>query len=160
MILESVFGGILGGVLRLAPEVLKFFSHKKDLDHEYRMMQAEMEIAKAKIDLGFRQVDAQVEVEQLTAIAQAAKEQGQTARAAGKLVAAISALVRPLVTYWFVVLYSTVKILGMALAIDQGGAWKEVIISAWSKDDMAILFMILGFWFVSRTIEKGNGRGA
>jgi len=152
--IETIFGGVLGGLLRLAPEVLKFFSHKKDLDHEYRMMQAEMEIAKFRVELGFRQVEAQVEVEQLSAIAQAAKEQGQTARAAGKFVAAISALVRPLVTYWFVVLYSVVKILGMALAIDQGGNWKEVIISAWSKDDMAILFMILGFWFVSRTIEK------
>jgi len=139
---------------------LKFFSHKKDLDHEYRMMQAEMEIAKFRVELGFRQVDAQVEVEQLSAIAQAAKEQGQTARAAGKFVAAISALVRPLVTYWFVVLYSVVKILGMALAIDQGGNWKEVIISAWSKDDMAILFMILGFWFVSRSIEKWHGRSS
>jgi len=158
--IETIFGGVLGGLLRLAPEVLKFFSHKKDLDHEYRMMQAEMEIAKFRVELGFRQVDAQVEVEQLSAIAQAAKEQGQTARAAGKFVAAISALVRPLVTYWFVVLYSVVKILGMALAIDQGGDWKEVIISAWSKDDMAILFMILGFWFVSRSIDKWHGRSS
>jgi len=158
--IETIFGGVLGGLLRLAPEVLKFFSHKKDLDHEYRMMQAEMEIAKFRVELGFRQVDAQVEVEQLSAIAQAAKEQGQTARAAGKFVAAISALVRPLVTYWFVVLYSVVKILGMALAIDQGGNWKEVIISAWSKDDMAILFMILGFWFVSRSIDKWHGKSS
>ena len=157
--IETIFGGVLGGLLRLAPEVLKFFSHKKDLDHEYRMMQAEMEIAKFRVELGMRQVDAQVEVEQLSAIAQAAKEQGQTARAAGKFVAAISALVRPLVTYWFIVLYSVVKILGMALAIEQGGVWKEVIISAWSKDDMAILFMILGFWFVSRSIDKRNAAG-
>lgn len=157
--IETIFGGVLGGLLRLAPEVLKFFSHKKDLDHEYRMMQAEMEIAKARIELGFRQVDAQVEVEQLSAIAEAVKEQGQTARAAGKFVAALSALVRPLVTYWFIILYSVVKILGMALAIEQGGAWKEVIISAWSKDDMAILFMILSFWFVSRVIDKRNAAG-
>ncbi len=42
----------------------------------------------------------------------------------------------------------------MSLAIDQGGQWKEVIVSSWNKDDMAILFMILGFWFVSRSIEK------
>jgi hypothetical protein len=154
VILESVFGGILGGVLRLAPEVLKFFTHKKDLDHEYRMMQAEMEIAKAKIDFGFRQVDANLQMAELDSIAAAVKEQGQTARAAGRLVAALSALVRPLVTYWFVILYSAVKIASMSMAVDQGGEWKEVLVSSWTKDDMAILFMILGFWFVSRTIEK------
>lgn len=154
MILESVFGGILGGVLRLAPEVLKFFTHKKDLDHEYRMMQMEMEIAKAKVELGFRQVDANLQVAELDAIAEAVKEQGQTARAAGRLVAALSALVRPLVTYWFVILYSGVKLASMGMAMEQGGQWKEVLVSSWTKDDMAILFMILGFWFVSRTIEK------
>lgn len=154
MILESVFGGILGGVLRLAPEVLKFFTHKKDLDHEYRMMQAEMEIAKAKVELGFRQVDANLQVAELDAIAEAVKEQGQTARAAGRLVAALSALVRPLVTYWFVILYSGVKLASMGMAMDQGGQWKEVLVASWTKDDMAILFMILGFWFVSRSIEK------
>lgn len=154
MILESVFGGILGGVLRLAPEVLKFFTHKKDLDHEFRMMQMEMEIAKARIEFSFRQVDADLQMKELDAIAIATKEQGQTARAAGRLVAALSALVRPLVTYWFVILYSAVKIASMGMAMDQGGDWKEVLVSSWTKDDMAILFMILGFWFVSRTIEK------
>lgn len=153
---EAIFGGVLGGILRLAPEVLKVFTHKKDLDHEYRMMQIERELAKDRLELGMRQVDAQVEIEQMSAIAEAVKEQGLTARAAGKFVAAISALVRPLVTYWFVFLYSLVKIMGMILAIDQGGNWKEIIISSWTKDDMAILFMILGFWFVSRSIEKNN----
>jgi hypothetical protein len=152
--LESIFGGILGGVLRLAPEVLKFFTHKKDLDHEYRMMQAEMEIAKAKVDLGFREVDARIQVSELEAIAVAAKEQGETARAAGQFVAALSALVRPLVTYWFVIIYSIVKLSMMAIAIDQGGFWQEVVVASWTKDDMTILFMILGFWFISRTLEK------
>lgn len=152
--LESIFGGVLGGVLRLAPELLKFFTHKKDLDHEYRMMQAEMEIAKAKIDLGLRQVDAHIQVSELEAIAVAAKEQGETARAAGQFVAALSALVRPLVTYWFVILYSLVKLSTMAMAVEQGGHWQEVLVSSWNKEDMSILFMILGFWFVSRSLEK------
>ena len=153
---EAIFGGVLGGLLRLAPEVLKVFTHKKDLDHEYRMMQIEKEIAKDRLELGMRQIDAQVEIEQMSAIAQAVKEQGQTARAAGKFVAAISALVRPVITYWFVFLYSIVKLVGMGLAMDQDGNWKEIIVSSWTKDDMAILFMILGFWFVSRSIEKYN----
>ena len=154
MILESIFGGVLGGVLRLAPEVLKFFTHKKDLDHEYRMMQAEMEIAKAKIELGFRQVDANLQVAELDAISEAVKEQGQTARAAGRFVAALSALVRPLVTYWWVFCYTLVKVVGIALAIDQGGEWKEVLLRAWTNDDMAILFMIISFYFVGRVWDK------
>ena len=68
--------------------------------------------------------------------------------------AVISALVRPLVTYWFVIMYSAVKIVGMAMAVQAGGDWKEVLVSSWTGDDMAMLVMILSFWFVGRVYEK------
>jgi len=42
------------------------------------------------------------------------------------------------------------------LALEQGGAWKEVLVSVWNKDDMAMLMMILTFWFVGRVWERGR----
>jgi hypothetical protein len=86
----------------------------------------------------------------------ALKEQGQTARSAGWFVAAISALVRPLVTYWFVVMYSVVKIVGIYLAVRSGGLWTEVLVTSWNSEDMAILTMILTFWFVGRVYERSK----
>lgn len=154
--IETLLGGVVGGLLRLAPEVLNVFKHKRDLDHEYRMMQVEVEIATKKLEFGMRQTEAEIDAKQFETMAMALREQGMTARAAGKLVAAISALVRPIITYWFVGLYSLVKIVGMAMAIDQGGEWKEVLIKSWNQDDMAILFMIISFWFVGRAIDKRN----
>jgi hypothetical protein len=97
-----------------------------------------------------KQVEANMTVAELDAMSVAVKEQGQTARKAGKVVAAISALVRPLVTYWFVGLYSLMKIATMVRAIDYGAEWKGVIITAWGGEDMALLSMILTFWFVGR----------
>jgi hypothetical protein len=94
----------------------------------------------------------------MDAISQAVKEQGQTARAAGKFVAAISALVRPLVTYWFVVMFSAVKVVSMSMAISAGGYWQEVLVQSWTADDMAMLMMILSFWFVGRTLDRDNGK--
>ena len=41
--LETLMGGVFGGVLRLAPEVIKFFDAKNERGHELRMVEAESE---------------------------------------------------------------------------------------------------------------------
>jgi hypothetical protein len=156
MILESTLGAIVGGVFRLAPEVVKAFDRKNERGHELLLLQAEMQFATMRAEHEMRKVDASLTVAELGAIGDALKEQGQTARAAGTFVAGISALVRPLVTYWFVVLYSMVKISSMRMAIAAGGDWQEVIVKSWTTDDMSTMTMILTFWFVGRIYERNK----
>lgn len=152
--IETLFGGVLGGIFRMAPEVLKWLDRRGERAHEVAMLQAEMEFAKIRGEIAMRQVEAVMTTAELDAMTVALKEQGQTARAAGKWVAAISALVRPIVTYWFVVLYSAVKILSMTMAIQQGGDWKEVVVNSWNEADMGMLMLVLTFWFVGRVWER------
>lgn len=152
--LETLLGSVLGGVFRIAPEFLKWLDRKGDREHELKMVQAEMEFAKIKGEIAMRQVEAQMTVAELDAMSEALKEQGQTARAAGKWVAALSALVRPAVTYAFVITYFLVKFAAYGLAISQGGEWKAVLVSMWNQDDMAMLMLILTFWFVGRVYER------
>ncbi len=158
MIAESILGSLLGGVLRIAPEFLKFFDRKNERQHELALLSAEMEFAKVKGEIAMRQTEAVMTVAEMDAIGQALKEQGETAKAAGRWVAGISALVRPLVTYWFVGLYSAHKIAAMHMAREQAGNWRDVLVSSWSDQDMAILSMILTFWFVGRVWERANKR--
>lgn len=87
-------------------------------------------------------------------MAEAFKEQSQTSRNAGKFVSAISALVRPVVTYAFLGLYSAVKIAAFMIAIQQNGDWKEVLIQMWGTDDLAVFNMVISFWFVGRVYER------
>lgn len=150
----TILGGLMGGVFRILPEVLKLFDKVSERKHELELLKAEMEFAKIRGEIMMKQAEAAMTVAELDAMSVAIQEQGQTARAAGKWVAALSALVRPLVTYWFVVFYSLVKILSIILALDQDANWKEVIVNAWTADDMAILMMILTFWFIGRVWEK------
>jgi len=155
--LVTVASGGLGGLLRLAPEIMKGFDRRNERAHELAMMQVEIQIVEKRLDHEMRKVDAAMTMAEMDAISQAVKEQGQTARAAGTFVSALSALVRPLVTYWFVSMYSAVKIVSMSMAIASGGHWQEVLVSSWTADDMAMLVMVLSFWFVGRTIDRNNG---
>ncbi len=152
--LDTLLGGVFGGVLRLAPEVLKFFDAKNERGHELRMVEAEMKFAQVKGEIAMRQTEAQMTMAEVDAIGEAFKEQSATARAAGKWVAAVSALVRPFVTYLFVMAYAAVKIAAFLIALEQNGDWKQVALTMWGVDDMAVLNMVLSFWFVGRVYER------
>lgn len=107
-------------------------------------------------EIAMRQTEAQMTVAEMDAIGRAIEEQGATARAAGKFIAGISALVRPIVTYAFVTTYFLVKLAAYLLALEQNGDWRTVLVTMWNQDDMAILTLILTFWFVGRVWERGN----
>lgn len=152
--LETLLGGVFGGVLRLAPEVFKIFDKKNERAHELAMLNAEMEFTKLRGEIAMRQTEAAMTVAELDTMAEAFKEQSKTAANAGKIVSAVSALVRPFVTYLFVFLFATVKVASYLIALQQGGDWKSVLVTLWGVDDMAVLNMILSFWFVGRVYER------
>lgn len=154
--LETLLGGVFGGLLRLAPEVLKLWDRKDERKHELSMIDRELEFAKTRAEVELRKADNELSVSELNAIGEAFREQSVTAQAAGKFVAGISALVRPVVTYIFILLYALVKIASYTLAISQGGSWDVVLVSMWGSEDTAVLNMILSFWFVGRVYERQN----
>lgn len=152
--LETLLGGVFGGLLRLAPEVFKLFDRANERKHELAMLSAEMEFAKIKGEIAMRQTEAVMTMAEMDTMAEAFKEQSKTAQAAGKFVAAISALVRPTITYAFLWLYAAVKVAAFMIAMEQGGNWKEVLLAMWGVDDLAVFNMILSFWFVGRVYER------
>jgi len=156
MLLETLGGGLIGGIFRLAPEVIKVFDSKNARSHELAMLDKELQFAAMNAEAEVHRTNAAMTVAELDAMGQALKEQGQTARAAGWFVAAISALVRPLVTYWFVVMYSAVKIVSMQMAVAAGGFWKDVLVTSWTPEDASLLMLVLTFWFVGRVYERNK----
>lgn len=156
----GLLGSLLGGIFRIIPEILKWIDKKNEREHELSMLKAEMDFARMKGEIQMHQVDTEALATEVNAMSVALAEQGETARAAGWFVAALSALVRPLVTYWFVILYSVVKIATMIEAFTTSDSnWKEVLINCWNKDDMAMLMLVLTFWFVGRVWERNSKAG-
>ena len=154
--IETLLGGVFGGLLRLAPEVFKIFDKKNERAHELRMLEAEMEFAKVRGEIAMRQADVHLQTAELDAMTQAFKEQSETAKNAGWFVSAISAMVRPTVTYLVLALYAAVKVAAYLIAIEQGGNWKDVLTSMWGSDDLAVFNMIISFWFVGRVYERSR----
>ncbi len=152
----GVLGSLFGGLFRLAPEVLKFLDKGSERKHELAMfsLQTDLEKMRGQFKMEERYVD--YSVTQLETIKEAFKEQSKTAKEAGWFVSAVSALVRPGITWALFFMYATVKIAAIVLAMQTGGHWAEILRQSWDVDDFAMLNMCLTFWFVGRSIEKYN----
>lgn len=153
---ETILGGVFGGVLRLAPELMKLWDRRDERKHELNMLDRELDFAKTRAEVELRQADNALLSTELGTLGEAFREQSQTAQASGWFVSAASALVRPLVTYVFIALYALVKLAAYGLALAQGGDWAAVLVGMWGTDDMAVLNMILSFWFVGRVYERNR----
>ena len=150
----GILGSVCGGLFRLAPEVLKFFDKANDRRHELAMFQIQTDLEKTRGENKITERYVDHGVAQLDAIQMAFKEQDDIASRSYRWVAALSALVRPLVTYALFGLYVGVKVVVISYAYSKNADWAQVLQTNWTVEDFGMLNMILTFWFVGRSIEK------
>lgn len=155
--MEAIIGGLFGGLLRFAPEVLKFFDRKGERKHELDLGEQQIKQITAQGSIRMDEKRADFAMAELSAIQEGVKEQGETARASFKIISAISALVRPTVTWGFLALYAAIKVASVHYALGLPGM--DVLTAlkfAWTADDTALFSMILNFWFVGRVWERAK----
>lgn len=161
--LETLLGGLIGGAFRLGQAVLDAREKQRDRDHEHRMLELEGRQAKEIGEQNMRLIglagDIQLQAAELQAVKEVSQAQAVEATQAGGFVAALSATVRPVVTYALLFFYCAVKIAGIAYAWPQEGAM-SAIMGAYSESDMAIFSSILAFWFVDRSLRRGRSHVA
>ena len=116
----GVIGSVLGGVFRLAPEVLKFFDKKNERLHELSMFSRQCELEQLRGAQKLAEIgavrEAAVDVGVMDAFNAAINQQAEMVKAAGGWAASLSASVRPVMTYYLLVLYGTAKTAAMVLA--------------------------------------------
>lgn len=158
MILEyaasGLLGSIVGGIFRLAPEVLKFWDRKDDRKHELSMFQLQTDLEKTRGENKLEEKYIDFSIGQTQAIETAFKAQAEESSKSYPWVSALSALVRPLITYVLFFMYMIFKIVIIGYALSNGANWLEIAKTHWTADDFAMLNMILTFWFLGRSIEK------
>jgi hypothetical protein len=118
------------------------------------MFQLQTDLEKIKGEFKTEEKYVDYSIAQMDALSTAFKEQSEIAGKSYKWVSALSALVRPMITYIIFGLYVCFKITMLYHGLSSGVDWKTVITNSWTVDDFAMLNMILTFWFVGRAIEK------
>ena len=154
----GVFGGLIGGLFRLAPEVLKFFDKKNEREHELAMFarQCELETLRGQqklAEIGANR-EAAIDVGVMDAFNSAIQQQAEMVKAAGGWAASLSASVRPVMTYYLLVMYGVVKACFIVLAYQTNIPFAEALTRNWLPDDMALLTGVVNYWMIDRSLAK------
>ena len=154
----GIFGSLLGGIFRLAPEVLKFFDKKNERQHELLMFQRQCDLEQIRGQQKLAEIgavrDAAIDVGVMDAFNAAINQQAEMAKAAGGWAASLSASVRPVVTYWVIALWSFVHLWYAWNAWTNGAAPKEVFMTMMTADFMALVSGTINYWFLDRTLKQ------
>ncbi len=154
----GILGGIFGGIFRLAPEVLKFFDKKNERQHELSMFDKQCDLEKVRgqqklAEIG-AQRDAAIDVGVMDAFNSAIQQQAEMVKAAGGWAAALSASVRPVVTYWVLLIWSFIHVWFAWNAWLAGMPPAEVFKHVMSPDFSALLSGTINYWFLDRTLKQ------
>ena len=154
----GIFGSLLGGLFRLAPEVLKFFDKKNERQHEMAMFSRQCELEQIRGQQKLAEIgaarDAAIDVGVMDAFNAAINQQAEMAKAAGGWAASLSASVRPVVTYWVILLWSFIHVWFAWNAWLQGAAPREVFETMMTADFMALVSGTINYWFLDRTLKQ------
>lgn len=157
--IETLIGSLLGGAFRMIPEVLKWLDRKDERKHELAMFDNQLKADTLKIEAG--QKLAELEANKSLGLAEIqgliAGVQAQAVKTGVRWVDGVSALMRPMITFWWViVLYSTALTAQFLVLLQAGTPGVEAIIRLWGTDEKAIVASIIGFWFVDRSLRKSG----
>ena len=155
---SGVFGSLLGGAFRLAPEIIKLLDRKNERAHELAMFERQCELEKVRGQQKMAEIGAErdlaVDTGVMAAFKSAIDQQTELARAAGGFIAGLSASVRPVMTYYLLLAYGVVKIAMFFLLRQQGIEGAELVGKMWTADDMALLCGVVNYWIMDRTLAK------
>lgn len=154
----GIFGSLLGGIFRLAPEVLKWLDKKNEREHELAMFSRQCELeaqrgAQKLAEIG-AQREAAVDVGAMSAFNAAIQQQTEMVKAVGGWVASLSASVRPVVTYWILLIWSFIHIWFAWNGWLNGMSPSEVFKTVMTADFTALVSGTLNYWFLDRTLAK------
>jgi hypothetical protein len=154
----GIFGSLLGGLFRLAPEVLKFLDKKNERGHELEMFNRQCELEAQRGQQKMAEIGAQheatVDAGVMNAFNAAIESQTEMVKAAGGWAASLSASVRPVVTYWILFIWSGVHLWMGYSSWRTGLDPSEVFKLMMSADFSALVSGTLNYWFLDRTLAK------
>jgi hypothetical protein len=153
----ELLGLLAGGIFRLLPEVLKFFTVAKEQKHELAMTELQLKIDTARSQLRIDEVHAGANAAEQATWANALQDaiKAQATPSGVAWIDGLSSSVRPILTYWHcLVLYTSYKLAMGYMAMSAGVGLANTIVQSFTEFDQMLVGSMISFWFVDRSIRR------
>lgn len=152
--MDAIIGGVLGGLARLAPEVLKALDRKNERKHELDMSKHQLDVIKIQGHQKLEGDQLAADSSQVLAGIKAIETAYANTKVGVAWVDALNAVVRPWITFVIFHMWVAVKIAAYVALDKTGLTWEQVVPLLWSGDDWAMLSGVTNFYFLGRVFEK------
>lgn len=155
--IETLVGSLFGVISRMTPEVLKWLDRKNERTHELAMFDKQLVADQQKSEQAthLAQItgDNTIAAAEIEALIEATK--AQSTQTGVRWIDALSALMRPVITFWWVIVLYTLSFFAKYWVLAQTGILPLSAIHAlWGSEEKAIVASIIAFWFVDRSLRQ------
>lgn len=173
--LLTVLSALLGFLGPFLPELIKLYREKQDNAHELAVLALQADASKSNHLYKMEELGIAADTAEMFTIHQPIQSFGVQLLDATTnwpkllivpvfylfaLLDFISGLVRPGVTYAIVGFYLFYKWSLFSIARMNDASWQLAVQTIWTDQDLGVLFLVLGFYFGSRTVKATFGGSA
>lgn len=149
----TLLGSLLGFVSSTIPSIFDFFKQKRDQAHELAMVELQQKGAAAAATQALDLANVNADIREFEAA-----QKSQSVKT-GTWVDALTASVRPVITYCLFGVFAFVKIkTALVVFAVPGLSTLTQLGMVWDPETQAIWSAIISFWFGSRSLEKMRKR--
>ena len=150
----TLLGSLLGFVSSAFPDLLKLWQEHQDRRYELAILDRQME----QMKLGHSQRLEEIAVEADIAESQALYIHDSQLFGVW-WIDGLRASVRPVVTYAFFLLFTTVKTSALYVLISEEGLTMiQALPQIWDPETQALFAAVMSFWFGKRALAKARGK--
>ena len=148
----SIIGTLIGFGTSIVPEVLGYFKQQQANKQELAMLEARAKYASKMSELKIQELDFEAEIAETKGL-----YEHDRSLDSGTFVNALRGSVRPVITYAFFILFSTVKGVTLYTMVSaEGMDLTAGMLAIWDDETLAIFSAIIAFWFGNRARSKAR----
>mgnify|MGYP003114611033 FL=1 len=145
----SLLGSVLGFGSSFLPEVLNFFKQNQAHKHNMDRLKLETELLEKRSALRLDELDKTAEIEETKGL----YEHDRTIDAGG-FINALRGSVRPVITYFFFLMFVATEIVIILKVLESGNDWMMAVDLLWTEETQGLFAAVMSFWFGSRAVSK------
>lgn len=150
----TLLGSLLGFVSSAFPDLLGLWRDSQDRKHELAILDRQMEQMKLGHDQRLEEIGFEADIAESQALY---KHDSQPSGV--KWVDGLRASVRPVITYAFFLLFTTVKASALyVLVSEEGLSVIQALPQIWDPETQALFAAVMSFWFGQRALAKARGK--